>query len=193
MTSLGERSPGDPIRVEVTKWGDRPHWQFAGIWLGSDEHGEWLGFPCGTHNSRPGFEFDSEVDSVTLVPPDAFYLATLHAAGIWCDLYVDIATPATWDGDVLRSTDLDLDVIRMAPVPPVGLPAPFGLTAGWGELFIDDEDEFLEHQVTYGYPEDVIAAARASADGVKAAVEAGAAPYDGSHLRWLARLADAQG
>ena len=174
MTSLGERSPGDPIRVEVTKWGDRPHWQFDGVWLGRDEHGEWLGFPRGTHNSRPGFEFDSEVDSVTLVPDDAFYLATFQAAGIWCDLYVDIATPATWDGDVLRSTDLDLDVIRMAPEPPVGLPAPFGLTAGWGELFIDDEDEFLEHQVTYGYPEDVIAAARASADGVKAAVEAGA-------------------
>lgn len=182
-------APGDPIRVEVTKWGDRPHWEFDGVWLGSDEYGEWLGFPAGTHNARPGFAFDSEVDAVTLVPRDGHWMATFHDPGIWCDLYIDISTPATWDGDVLRAVDLDLDVIRMAPESPVdSRSAPQNQRAALGEVFIDDEDEFLEHQTEFGYPTEVIDAARASADTVLEAVRERRAPYDGSHLRWLKEL-----
>ena len=183
------RSPGESIRVEVTKWGNRPHWQFDGIWLGSDEYGEWLGFPVGTHNTRPGFSFDSEVDVVTLVPPDDYWTATFHAPGNWCEVYVDMCTPATWDGDVLRTVDLDLDVIRMAPESPADSPfAPQNQRAAWGEVFIDDEDEFAEHQVVYGYPTDVIQAARASCETVFAAVRGRQAPYDGTHLPWLTVL-----
>src|SRR5918998_6222484 len=103
--------PGTRVRVEMTKWGDRPHWHFDGLFLGTDEYGEWLGFPAGTHNRRPGYEFDSEVDAVTLIPRGGWYAATFHAPGIWCDLYVDMTTPGEWDGDVLRAVDLDLDVI----------------------------------------------------------------------------------
>ena len=55
---------------------------------------------------------------------------------------------------------------------------------------MDDEDEFAEHTVSLGYPDDVVAAARRSADAVLAAVRAGAAPYDGSHRAWLDRVAD---
>ncbi|PUA82405.1 DUF402 domain-containing protein [Nocardioides currus] len=180
--------PGDPIRVEVTKWGDRPHWEFDGTWLGSDEYGEWLGFPAGTPHARPGMAFDSAVDTVTLVPRDQHWLATFHAPGIWCDLYIDVSTPARWDGSVLRTVDLDLDVIRMSTSEPEEARPP-GLTAGLGEVFIDDEDEFLEHQVGFGYPAEVVAAARTSADELEAAVRAGAAPYDGkAHLPWLAQV-----
>ena len=110
--------PGTQIRCEMTKWGERPHWQFEGIFLGEDEHGEWLGFPVGTHNHRPGLEFHSAVACVTLVPRTGWHLPTFHTPGIWCDLYVDVSTPAVWDGDVLRAVDLDLDVIRLAdPLP----------------------------------------------------------------------------
>ncbi|WP_210649153.1 DUF402 domain-containing protein [Nocardioides sp. SYSU D00065] len=177
--------PGTSIRCEMTKWGDRPHWQFAGLHLGSDEHGEWLGFPRGTHNHRPGHEFRSDVDAVTLVPVDGWHLATFQAPGIWCEVYVDITTPARWDGDVLRAVDLDLDVIRMSPEP---LRDPLPWMAGPGETFLDDEDEFAEHQVAYGYPPDVVAAARSSADALVAAVRAGLPPYDGAHRRWLDEL-----
>lgn len=179
-------APGDPIRVELTKWGDRPHWEFDGVWLGSDEYGEWLGFPAGTHNSRPGYSYDSEVASVTLVPRDGHWMATFHEPGIWCDLYIDISTPATWDGKVLRTVDLDLDVIRMSSVSPERSRPP-GLVAELGEVFIDDEDEFLEHQVSFGYPADVIAAARASADELVSLVTGKQPPYDGkAHAAWLA-------
>ncbi|WP_207082652.1 DUF402 domain-containing protein [Nocardioides sp. S5] len=181
--------PGTQIRCEMTKWGERPHWQFAGIFLGTDEHGEWLGFPAGTHNRRPGYEFHSEVDCVTLVPSDGWYAATFHAPGIWCDLYVDIATPGRWDGTVLRAVDLDLDVIRMSDPLPASVYAEAekaGRVAG--EVFVDDEDEFAEHQVAFGYPADVVEAAQAGCDEVLAAVRAGEAPYDGTHERWLTEL-----
>jgi hypothetical protein len=178
--------PGTPIRCEMTKWGERPHWQFAGIHLGVDEHGEWLGFPQGTHNQRPGYEFRSQVDAVTLVPRNGWYAATFHAPGIWCQLYIDITTPGQWDGDVLRAVDLDLDVIAMADEQPAHVPP--GIVAGPGEVFVDDEDEFAEHQVAFGYPADVISAAQASCDAVFAAVRAGLPPYDGAHRRWLAEL-----
>ena len=182
--------PGDPIRVEVTKWGDRPHWRFDGVWLGRDEYGEWLGFPVGTHNSRPGYAYDSQVASVTLVPDEGHWIATFHDPGIWCDLYVDVTTPPSWQGEVLHTVDLDLDVIRMAPESPEdSRSAPQNQRADWGEVFIDDEDEFLEHQVSYGYPAEVITAARSAADQVRAAVVAGVSPYDGTHLAWLKELA----
>ena len=187
------RSPGDPIHVETAKWGDRPHWHRSGVWLGRDDHGEWLGFPRGTHNHRPGFDatpayaFDSVVDSVLLVQPGVWRLPTFHAPGIWCSLYVDMTTPARWDGAVLRAVDLDLDVIAMS-ADGDGV-APSGRVVGAGNAFVDDEDEFAAHRISFGYPEDVVASARASADDVLRAHRAGAAPYDGSHLRWLDVLA----
>ena len=181
--------PGSPIRCEMTKWGDRPHWRFEGTYLGADQHGEWLGFPAGTHNRRPGYEFHSEVDCVTLVPTGGWYAATFHAPGIWCDLYIDVTTPGEWQGDVLRAVDLDLDVIRMSTEAPTSTrSAPQNLSAGPGETFIDDEDEFAEHQVAFGYPAEVIGAAQASCHELVAAVRAGLPPYDGAHERWLAEL-----
>ena len=185
---MSTHPPGTRVRCEMTKWGDRLHWQFEGIHLGSDEHGEWLGFPQGTHNHRPGYEFHSQVDAVTLVPMDGWYAATFHAPGIWCDLYVDITTPGRWQGDVLRAVDLDLDVIRMS-ADPVG-PPPALSTRQPGEIFVDDEDEFAEHQMAYGYPADVVESAQASCDRVVAAVRARQAPYDGTARPWLDRLAE---
>lgn len=172
----------------MRKWGDRPHWQYGGTVLGADEHGEWLGFPAGTRYSRPGHEFIGQIDHVGLVPAPVDGRQPWHLATFWStggpgwpalggsavEVYVDVATPAAWEDDVLRAVDLDLDVVR-------------GFN---GAVIIDDEDEFLEHQVTFGYPAEVIAAARASADEVRALVEAGASPYDGSHLPWLQRLAE---
>ena len=186
--------PGTPVRVEMTKWGERRHWHFAGIHLGEDEHGQWLGFPRGTHNHRPGYEFHAEVDAVTLVPREDWCLPTFHAPGIWCDLYVDITTPSVWDrdadGPVLRAVDLDLDVIRMSPERPAGpQPATYLEKAAPGQLFVDDEDEFAEHQVAYGYPAEVVRRARDTADRVLAEARAGRAPYDGSHAHWLEVLA----
>ena len=101
--------------------------------------------------AKAALDSDSEVDAVTLVPTGGWYAATFHAPGIWCDLYVDIATPGEWHGDVLRAVDLDLDVVR-----------------GWtGRIWVDDEDEFAEHRVRFGYPAEVVELALTSCEAVR--------------------------
>ena len=173
-------APGDSVHVRMTKWGDRPHWEFDAVWLGSDEHGDWLGFLEGTVMTRPGAVYIAPYDQVGLVPavglPDSErgWLATFHSPGGPVSVYVDITAPVTWSGSVVTAIDLDLDVVRLSD----------------GEVFVDDEDEFAEHQVEFEYPAEVIAAARASGDRVHALVAGERAPYDGSHVAWLVRLAD---
>ena len=162
----------------MSKWGERPHWEFAARFLGSDEHGDWIGMPAGTLMTRPGLEFVSETDQVGLVPAteaggDRAWLATFHAPGIWAHTYVDITTPPTWDGSVVRAVDLDLDVVRPTH----------------GEVFVDDEDEFAEHQVVLAYPTEVIALAERSCRWVAHALLHQQPPFDGTADRWLAEIA----
>ena len=169
-------SPGDPIRVELTKWVDRPHWAFDGLFLGSDEHGDWIGFPAGTLMSRPGMEVRPPNDQVGVVPAgtgtDAAWLGTFHSPGGSVRTYVDMTTVPRWDGPVVRAVDLDLDVIETLS----------------GEVIVDDEDEFAEHQVLLGYPDEIIALAEATRDRLLTAVATREAPFDGSAQHWLAAL-----
>ena len=167
------------VRVEMTKWGHRPHWEFDAVLLGSDEHGDWIGIPAGTPMLRPGAEFTPPVDSVVLVPAGSsaedrpWWLATFYAPGFRVEVYVDITAPARWDGPVLRAVDLDLDVVR-------------GET---GRVWVDDEDEFAEHRVAFGYPDNVVGSASRSCDDVHALVCDRVPPFDGrAPEAWLRRV-----
>jgi hypothetical protein len=170
--------PGTPVEVAMTKWRDLPHWEFPGFFLGSDEHGDWLGIPAGTAMSRPGADYVAPVDQVGLVPSYAAaergYLATFHAQGGQVEVYVDITTPPRWDGFTLRAVDLDLDVVR-------------GTT---GRVWVDDEDEFAEHRVSLGYPTTLVVHATRSCDHVHGRMLRRLAPYDGSAAPWLAKVPD---
>ncbi len=166
----------------MSKWGGRPHWEFDAAYLGSDAHGDWLGIPAGTEMDRPGAHYVAPTHQVALVPapgPDAErgWLATFHDVGGPVRVYVDITTPPVWDGAVVRAVDLDLDVV-----------AGWGRSPGPGRVWVDDEEEFAEHRVAFGYPDDVAAAALASCERVLGLVTDGAAPYDGQAAAWLARL-----
>ncbi|HEX3221327.1 MAG TPA: DUF402 domain-containing protein [Nocardioides sp.] len=168
---------GDRVRLEMEKWGGRPHWHIPAVWLGTDEHGDWLGIPAGTPMARPGLELVSEHHQVGLVPTSGTsvergFLPTFHRAPAHVWVYVDMTTPPVWDGDVVRAVDLDLDVIRGRD----------------GAVVVDDEDEFAEHSVSFGYPPDIVALAEASRDRVHAAILEEDAPYDGSHERWFTVL-----
>ncbi len=163
---------GAGVRVEMTKWGDRPHWVFDARFLGSDEHGDWIGIPAGAVMTRPGAEFVTATDQVGLVPPERGWLATFHAPGYAVLTYVDMTTVPVWDGPVVRAVDLDLDVVRTAE----------------GRVYVDDEDEFAEHRVTHAYPPDVVALAEASRAEVLAAVEHGQEPFGTHAERWFAVL-----
>jgi protein associated with RNAse G/E len=112
------------------------------------------------------------------VPPGAGWVATFHAPGYPLATYVDMTSVPTWQGSLCRAVDLDLDVIRTAE----------------GDVYVDDEDEFAEHQVSYGYPAKVITLAREACAWVLEQVLAERAPFDGATAdRWFARHVAAPG
>jgi hypothetical protein len=171
-------SPGSAIRVAMTKWGDRPHWEFDAAYLGGDEHGDWLGIPAGTAMDRPGAHYVAPTNQVGLIPAPGDdvargWLATFHDVGGPVRVYVDITSPPVWDGHVVRAVDLDLDVVR----------------GNSGAVWVEDRDEFVEHRLAFGYPETVAEGALASCEQVLVLLTSGSAPYDGSAAAWLARLA----
>jgi len=171
-------TPGDPCRIVFTKWGDQPHWEMDAVFLGTDQFGDWIGFPAGTFMSRPGLDFTTTNAQVGLLPVAGGVLgqgwvATFHGPGgnVWT--YVDMTTPAAWDHSVVRAVDLDLDVVERLD----------------HTVFVDDEDEFDEHRVEFGYPSEIVDLARSSADIVLTALTRRLPPFDGSHEPWLAALA----
>ena len=177
--SSAPHAPGDAIRLELTKWVDSPHWQLDGVYLGSDAAGDWLGFPTGTHMSRPGVEITSTNDQVGLVPAPGTaagqaWLATFHGPGgsVWT--YVDMTTIPEWDGHIVRAVDLDLDVVERLD----------------RTVFVDDEDEFEEHRVELGYPSEIVDLALVTRDAVLSAVREKLPPFDGSAAPWFTVLAE---
>lgn len=170
---------GSAVRVVTRKWPDRSHWEYDGVLLGEDEHGVWVGAPVGTACSRPGASFVTDQAMLTLVPRTAPFTATFYAPGgrAHCEVYVDVTTVPWWadpgaGGLTVTAVDLDLDVVR-----------------GWtGRVWVDDEDEFADHRIRFGYPWDLVRLAATSCDTVRAAVEARLAPYDDTPRSWFARL-----
>lgn len=161
----------------MTKWGERPHWEFDAVYLGSDASGDWLGFPVGSRMARPGMEFVTPNAQVGLVPAAGTrvgngWLATFHAPGGSVRTYVDMTTVPAWDGATVRAVDLDLDVIETLD----------------GDVVVDDQDEFDRHRVQHSYPDDLVALAVSTRDAVVEAMRARTAPFDGSHQPWLERL-----
>ena len=168
----------------MTKWGDRPHWEFDTVFLGRDAHGDWLGIAAGTTLARPGATYVAPTRQVVLVPPpgpdaERGWLAAFHDIGGPVHAYVDIATPPVWNAATVRTVDLDLDVL-------LGVDRP----GCRGRAWVDDEDEFADHRIRYGYPDEIAEAALASCARVHALMAGGHAPYDGSATAWLARLGD---
>jgi hypothetical protein len=149
------------------------------IHLGTDEHGDWLGGPTGLTMASPGLRAVLDFPSVLLVPPTKPWMARFNSdvdldkrAG--CEVYLDIATAATWapDGGRVTAVDLDLDVIRR-----------------WdGRVVVLDEDEFAVHQVSFGYPSEVIELALRSCTERRHALESGCEPYASVYRHWLAQV-----
>ncbi len=58
--------------------------------------------------------------------------------------------------------------------------------AGDGVLILDDEEEFAEHRLSFGYPDELVELAQQAADRVMDLVRHGRAPFGGTAERWLA-------
>lgn len=163
----------DPIWLERRKWPDLPHYGHH-VWpLGEDEHGLWLEIKIGNPVYRgDDLLFHGTSGGVMVLPPDgAPWLGWFPAAGD-LELYVDIVCDVVRTPEAITMVDVDFDVVRMRD----------------GRVELIDADEFDEHRVRYGYPDDVCAGAIAASQEVLAAVESGAPPFDGAAaLGWAQR------
>lgn len=149
------------VDVQFFKYPDTPHWRYSMTRFAEDEHGTWLGARAGV-SARRGLEapITFNHDFVKLVGPDA-WATPLWNAGGRIAVYVDIVAPARWDGDRVSIIDLDLDVVQLPD----------------GTVYLDDEDEFLEHRQALGYPPRLVDGARAAAARQLIAVQRGDEPY----------------
>lgn len=173
--------PGTPVELRFTKYDGRPHWEYDLVVIGVDAHGIWLGGRPGDLCRRIGRTIDPGVHWVTLAAHEGGWVATFNEPGgpLGAGVYVDITDGHRWSrvltaqGRGLRMTcsDIDLDVVRRFT----------------GECYIDDEDEFAEHQVALAYPADLVAATRATADRIYAQVCAAAEPFATVGPAWLER------
>jgi hypothetical protein len=160
------------LEMRFTKWGGKLHWHYPVVPLGTDRHGWWLGGREGTFFQR-GDEtpIPRPHDYVMLVPADGEWIATWDAVDE-TEIYVDVTTRPVRNGNLIEAVDLDLDVIRQRD----------------GRVLLVDEDEFEEHQVLLGYPADLIARARATADDLVARVGAHEEPFGEVGRDWLRKL-----
>lgn len=174
MTPAGDSE----VWIERRKYPDSPHYGVIGTVLGEDDHGVWVGANPGSTVVMPdGTERIGERTVLWCVPRDDWFLLHVLADHPEVELYIDICTPAVWSERGARTIDLDLDIVVWTP-------------ARGGQIELVDEDEFAEHQVTLGYPESLIAQARAAADDVLARVQVGAGPFSLDAAQpWFDRLA----
>jgi len=167
---------GEPILVDFRKYPDSKHWQFTMQRLGEDEHGIWLWGPAGTQAQRgESVPITFETPTVKLITDDwwtAIWSLSPIIRSQW-RVYVDIVAPARWREGAVQMIDLDLDVYRSLD----------------GRVRMLDEDEFAEHQVTLGYPQELIDGAREAGDRLLEMVREGVEPFGTVGTAWLEQAA----
>jgi protein associated with RNAse G/E len=90
------------------------------------------------------------------------------------EVYCDITSPARWEGDEeVHLVDLDLDVVRRRAT---------------GRVELLDEDEFAEHRLAFGYPEELVTHAYAAAEWLRGALADGREPFVSAYHPWLTRV-----
>lgn len=170
--------PGELVVARAWKYNGAPHWVVPGYLLGSDEHGYWIHQPEGSLVSRPGRAHLADCAALCLVPREGSWLGTFYASdAVDMDLYLDVSTRIGWQplpagGWEVNSIDMDLDVIR----------------SGSRGLYLDDEDEFIDHARQMRYPQELQSSMRTAADELLARVHTNEPPFNQDFRRqWLDR------
>ena len=165
---------GAVVQVVFLKYDGRPHRSYPAQFLGTDESGTWLGVTAGTPARVDGDRQTlREEPYVLLVPTRAWWTAMFNAPPRRTEVYCDVTTPATWSGQrEVTVIDLDLDVRRRR----------------WGDIERLDEDEFAEHTVEFGYPDEVVAEATAASHWLVSALGDGSEPFASGFRPWLAKV-----
>ncbi len=157
------------VRVLSTKYDGSPHYEFEAQLLGRQDGYIRLHVPQGTSLRSYRGEFPVQTTFTALFWTDRWYNVYHNyrpAGRRGIESYANVSTPAQFDGETLRWVDLDLDVLTRD-----------------GGIEVDDEDEFADHRVRFGYPDEVIRHALAARDELLRLAESGAFPFDrASHI-----------
>lgn len=164
-----------PVTVQFFKKPDILHWGFDGFYLGEDQFGRWIALPEGSQrwkgdgDIRPTME-----DAVLCAPHEGWW--HWHYAGAAAPNYTgfaDICTPPVWVGEnSYEMIDLDLDV---------------GLRHD-GEVVVEDEDEFEQHQVLHSYPPEMVERALEETEMIADALRLRQEPFFEVSERWLCEV-----
>jgi hypothetical protein len=164
---------GAEITVRRTKWPDRDHYRHTATVLGQDKWGLWAGIRRGDWWLRAGQPIQQvPTDVVELIPNEVGWVSQWYEKvddGPEDELYCDVVGGSVWNGTVVTTVDLDLDIIRTFS----------------GATKLLDEDEFEVHRIELAYPEELVTQARAAANELMRRVESRAAPFDGTHHHWM--------
>ncbi len=127
---------------------------------------------AGTSPSTTAGRRVEQIPFVLLVPHDAWWTAMFNPPPRTSEVYCDITTPARWRGDTVHLIDLDLDVVRRRDT---------------GLVELRDEDEFAEHRLRFGYPDDAgRRAPRRPREWLYDALGDGTEPFASAYRKWLA-------
>ena len=165
--------PSDVVRVIYRKYDGSAHRDYPARRLAEDDLGVWLGVTAGTpsvYHGRPSVE---QIPFVLLVPHHAWWTGMFNPPPRTSEVYCDITSPARWEGDSVHLVDLDLDVVRRRAT---------------GLVELRDEDEFEAHRVSFGYPEELVVAAKAAARWLLTALGDGTEPFASAYRKWLAQV-----
>ncbi len=152
--SSGRASPGNRVFLRATKFDGTPHWLQPFRVVADDGNLLITSYRARTPIYTSRGEFRSPYDSIVYFWRDRWYnVFRLSRPGcptaLW---YCNVTTPPTFDGCQIGYIDLDLDV-KVYP-------------SGCIELL--DEEEFESHRLKYGYPNELVARARAAAAEITA-------------------------
>lgn len=163
-------------RVRKEKWplagrvGPRVVAEWHARVLGADQFGTWFYCAAGELHHRPdGTLIVVPSDGVQLLPSAGWWAAWWWREKSW--IGVDICTPPRLDESGWSYIDLEIDLARLAD----------------GEVMLVDEDEFEQAIIDCQLPDDVVAASRATATELRAALGRADEPVFAAGWQWLAR------
>ena len=164
------RSPRERFEISFSKWPDDEHYVYRPRQLGRDEYGLWGTCEQGDPVWKDGsVAFSRPSDQLTLVPQAAWWSAIWYPADDkQFEVYVDIGTPASFDGRVARIVDLDLDVRRGRD----------------GIVEVLDEEQFLMNCSLRSYPDWLVRKTRESVDDVVGLLSEPAEPFVARWQEW---------
>jgi protein associated with RNAse G/E len=170
LPPLDHTAPGTPLRILSTKFDGSPHYEYWGRLI--DQHAGVIRVITDAGTPTRSYRGEGLMRSrmTQLFFTDRWYnvFHNYEPVGrLGMHWYANVGTPARIEGDTLHWVDLDLDLMH---------------TQVRG-LFVDDEDEFAEHQVLMSYPPEVVSRVLEARDELLEAAWSGSFPFDrASHL-----------